>query len=156
MKKTLFMIVAAAFTMAFAACGNKSEAPAEAAGSTEVVAEEAEAEQPMALGDIVAKAKAEGANWSVDEWKDIIRKGLVAYKPMAVAVDELMKKVGTSEAEGIDFDAEGDKIEEQYPGYEKLIRELGEVASQTANGKTVMDDQEWIDKTMEELGVPKN
>ena len=60
------------------------------------------------------------------------------------------------EAEGIDFDVEGNKIEEQYPGYEKLIRELGEAASQTANGKTVMDDQEWIDKTMAELGVPKN
>ena len=156
MKKTFIIIIAAAFTMAFAACGNKSAAPAEGADATEKVAEEAQVEQPMALADIVAKAKAEGANWSVDEWKDLFRQALVAYKPMALAVDELMKKMGTSEAEGIDIEAEGKKIEAQYPDYDKLIRELNEVASQTANGKAVIDDQEWIDKLMEEMGVPRN
>ena len=156
MKKALFMFIAAAFVVAFAACENKKAAPAEGEGSTEVVAEEAQVEESMSLADIVAKAKAEGANWSVDEWKDVIKQAFLAYKPMAVATHEIMKKIEEGKAADLDIDAEGKKIDEQFPDFDKLMRELSEVASQTANGKTVTEDTEWIDKTREELGVPKD
>ncbi|MBR1732386.1 MAG: hypothetical protein IJ729_01390, partial [Alloprevotella sp.] len=74
MKKTLLMLIAVAGITSFASCGNKNEtAPNGGADSTAVATDttqNAPEAQPVALADIVAKAKAEGANWSVDEWKE--------------------------------------------------------------------------------------
>ena len=65
--KRQFLVFGLAFTIAMgmASCKQKSEAPAAA---EQAETEQVETKQPSAE-EIVAKAKAEGANWSVDEWK---------------------------------------------------------------------------------------
>ena len=96
MKKTVFIIALAASGLFVASCGSKTAEPAAGEEQTEQVAEEAaaeetaaeEAEQPASLADIVADAKANGANWSADEWKTQFKKALEAYKPFAVAMNE--------------------------------------------------------------------
>ena len=91
MKKLLFSFIIVAAGLFVTSCGNKSAESATEAEQTEQVAEEApaaEAEQPASLADIVAKAKAEGANWSADEWKAQFKTALEAYKPFAVAMNE--------------------------------------------------------------------
>lgn len=160
MKKTILMLMAVVGITSLVACGNKTDATQNGAtdsaavkNDTTQVATPAATETPS-LADLVAKAKAEGANWSVDEWKEQVKQALLAIKPMAVAVDNLTKKIGTPEAQNIDFEAEMKKIQEQYPDIDSLLDEFNKVAESCANGKAVLDDEEWGNKTKAELGVP--
>ena len=142
MKKLLFSFIIVAAGV-FVTSGNKSAETATEAEQTEQVAEEApaaEAEQPASLADIVAKAKAEGANWSADEWKAQFKTALEAYKPFAVAMNEAQP-------------AELEEVTKKYADFPALIKEFASLAKQAKGGKDITD--EWIQTTMQELGVPE-
>ena len=143
MKKLLFSFIIVAAGLFVTSCGNKSAESATEAEQTEQVAEEApaaEAEQPASLADIVAKAKAEGANWSADEWKAQFKTALEAYKPFAVAMNEAQP-------------AELEEVTKKYADVPALMEELASLAKQAEGGKDITD--EWIQTTMQELGVPE-
>ena len=143
MKKLLFSFIIVAAGLFVTSCGNKSAETATEAEQTEQVAEEApaaEAEQPASLADIVAKAKAEGANWSADEWKAQFKTALEAYKPFAVAMNEAQP-------------AELEEVTKKYADFPALIKEFASLAKQAKGGKDITD--EWIQTTMQELGVPE-
>ena len=143
MKKTVFIIALAASGLFVASCGSKSAEPAAGEEQTEQVAEEAaaeEAEQPASLADIVADAKANGANWSADEWKTQFKKALEAYKPFAVAMNEAQP-------------AQLEEITKQYADFPTLIKEFAGLAQKADGGKDITD--EWIQATMQELGIPQ-
>ena len=146
MKKVLFSFVIVAAGLIVASCGNKSTEPAaeaEQKKQAEQITEDApaaEAEQPASLADIVAKAKAEGASWSADEWKAQFKKAMEAYKPYAVAMNE---------AEPAQFE----EITKKFADYPKLIEEFASIAKQSDGGKDISD--EWIQATMKELGIPE-
>lgn len=143
MKKVLFSFIIVAAGLFVTSCGNKSAESATEAEQTEQVAEEApaaEAEQPASLADIVAKAKAEGANWSADEWKAQFKVALEAYKPFAVAMNEAQP-------------ADLEEITKKYADFPALIKEFASIAKQAEGGKDITD--EWIQTTMQELGVPE-
>ena len=154
MKKNLLMIVAAAGLMAFAACGNKSEAPA--ANDEQAATEQAAAEDVPSLADLVAKAKAEGANWSVDEWKEQFKLSMLAIKPMTLEISEVMKKMeAATPEEAAKLAEEIEALQKKYPDIDKLLEEFVAAAQATENGKVVVDDEEWGKKTREELGIPE-
>ena len=153
MKKTVFIIALAASGLFVASCGSKTAEPAAGEDQTEQVAEEAaaeeaaaeeaaaeEAEQPASLADIVADAKANGANWSADEWKTQFKKALEAYKPFAVAMNEAQP-------------AQLEEITKQYADFPTLIKEFAGLAQKADGGKDITD--EWIQATMQELGIPQ-
>lgn len=143
MKKTVFIIALAASGLFVASCGSKSAEPAAGEEQTEQVAEEAaaeEAEQPASLADIVTDAKANGANWSADEWKTQFKKALEAYKPFAVAMNEAQP-------------AQLEEITKQYADFPTLIKEFAGLAKNADGGKDITD--EWIQATMQELGIPQ-
>ena len=148
MKKVLFSFAIVAAGLFVASCGSKSAEPGTEAGQTEQkeqteqVAEEApaaEKEQPASLADIVAKAKAEGAKWSADEWKEQYKTALKAYKPFAVAMD----KAQPADLEG---------VIKKYADVPSLMEEFAKIAKQSEGGKGISD--EWVKTTMEELGIP--
>lgn len=123
-----------------ASCGNKSEAPVAEAGQTEQVAEETvPSEQPASLAEIVENAKAAGAQWTTDEWKDAYKKALLAYKPFAVAMNEAKP-------------AELENITKQYVDFPALMKEFARIAGESEGGKVI--DNEWIEATMQELQIP--
>ena len=144
MKKLLFSFIIVAAGMFVVSCGgDKNAETATEAEQTEQVAKEApaaEAEQPASLADIVAKAKAEGANWSADEWKTQFKKALEAYKPFAVAMNEAQP-------------AQLEEITKQYADFPTLIKEFAGLAQKADGGKDITD--EWIQATMQELGIPQ-
>jgi hypothetical protein len=143
MKKVLFSFIIVAAGLFVTSCGNKSAESATEAEQTEQVAEEApaaEAEQPASLADIVAKAKAEGANWSADEWKAQFKTALESYKTFAVEMNE---------AQPADLEA----ITKKYADVPALMEELVSVAQQAEGGKVITD--EWIQTTMQEMGIPE-
>ena len=143
MKKTVFIIALAASGLFVASCGSKTAEPAAGEEQTEQVAEETateETEQPASLADIVADAKANGANWSADEWKTQFKKALEAYKPFAVAMNEAQP-------------AQLEEITKQYADFPTLIKEFAGLAQKADGGKDITD--EWIQATMQELGIPQ-
>lgn len=143
MKKLLFSFIIVAAGLFVTSCGNKSAETATEAEQTEQVAKDApaaEAEQPASLADIVAKAKADGANWSADDWKAQFKVALEAYKPFAVAMNEAQP-------------AELEEITKKYADFPSLMRELTSIAGQAEGGKVITD--EWIQTTMQELGIPE-
>lgn len=142
MKKLLFSFIIVAAGVFVTSCGNKSAETATEAEQTEQVAEEApaaEAEQPASLADIVAKAKAEGANWSADDWKAQFKMALESYKTFAVAMNEAQP-------------AEMEEVTKKYADVPSLMEELANIAKQSEGGKVITD--EWIQTTMQELGIP--
>ena len=123
--------------------------------------DEAEAKAPAAdvsniegtLKDIVAKAKEEGANWSVDDWKAQFKAALTAMKPMMLQMKEIQDKIAAdpSKAEEIVKNAQG--LEDQYKKVAAFSDEFEEIAKQSENGKKVLEDEEFSKQVMQELGL---
>ena len=159
MRKNFLMILAVAGMLSFTACGNKTAANAAGADSAAVAENaEADANQEVSLADVVAKAKAEGANWSVDEWKAQFRNVAIAIKPMAVDMDAFVKKYMNGDVKDLkteDLEKEGKALEEKYADLNKLLDEFNAIAEGTVNGKTVADDKAWGEALFKELGIPE-
>ncbi len=141
MKKVLVGMLALVMCLGLASCSKESGA---------------------SLADVVAKAKTDGANWSVDEWKDAMKQMMLAAKPMMVEVSELMKSVQPAEGEEADAAKVAEAmtkladIQNKYPDFEKLMNEFEEAAKATENGKKVIEDEEWAKSVAKELGLPED
>ena len=149
MKKFLIGIVALVLCLGMNSCKKEGAPEGEKQDATEKVAE------APSLADVVAKAKAEGANWSVDEWKEAFKSVALAIKPMMVEMNEVTKKVEADPSKAGDLMKELEAIQAKFPDFEKLMDEFTATAEGCENGKAVIDDEEWGTKMMEELGVPK-
>ncbi len=115
------------------------------------------------MKSIVEKAKTEGANWSVDEWKDAFKEVMKGMKPMyeeMLKVQEETKALeGKSEEEQAAAAAEmmkkGEELQKKYGDVEKLMGEFEKAANATENGKKVANDEEFGKQVMKELGMEK-
>ena len=152
MKKFFVGIVAIAITMGMASCKQKSEAPAAA---EQAETEQVETKQP-AIEEIVAKAKAEGANWSVDEWKSSTKDMMIALKPMLLKISEMVSQMEKDPSKAVEIMANMKALEEEFKPMENLMNEFEEIAKGTENGKAVMDDEAWGNQLKQELGLPDN
>lgn len=150
MKKILIGMFAFALCLGMNSCVKETKDAAEQAKD----AVEQVAEKAPALADIVAKAKAEGANWSVDEWKEQFKQVMLAIKPMMVEMSDLVKNMKDDPSKMAEMVTESENIQKKYADLSKLMDEFSEIAEATENGKIVIDDEEWGKKMMEELGIP--
>ena len=150
--KKLFVVFGVAVVMALGmtSCKQKSEVPT-AAGQAE--AEQVETPQ-LSVEDIVAKAKAEGANWSVDEWKANMKDMMVALKPMLLKIAGMVEKMEKEPEKMTEILDEMKSLQTEYEPFEKLMNDFEEFAKSTENGKTVLDDEAWADALKKELGLP--
>ena len=148
MKKILMGMLAVALMLGMASC--KEKAPADAAKD---VAEKVEKAVPS-LEEIVAQAKADGASWSVDQWKDALRNVLVNMKPMLEVLQGLQEKVGDDPAKAVEMLGELQEKQKEFEGIEKLMDEFTEIAKGTENGTKVVEDEAWGKEVMKELGLP--
>ena len=144
--KKLFLasIVALAMGFAFISC-NQSNAPVDI--KTDGTPEEI-------LTDVIAKAKADGANWTIDQWKYVYKQVAIAIKPMMVELAELTDSDKITEENLEEVMEKIQKAEEQYKPLEKLMDEFSEIAKSIPNGKAVDDDEEFGKQVQEELGIP--
>ncbi len=152
MKKFFVGIVAIAITMGMVSCKQKSEAPAAA---EQAETEQVETKQPT-IEEIVAKAKAEGANWSVDEWKSSTKDMMIALKPMLLKISEMVSQMEKDPSKAVEIMANMKALEEEFKPMENLMNEFEEIAKGTENGKAVMDDEAWGNQLKQELGLPDN
>ncbi|MBO4565260.1 MAG: hypothetical protein J5720_07480 [Bacteroidaceae bacterium] len=144
--KKLFLasIVALAMGFAFVSC-NQTNAPVDI--KTDGTPEEV-------LTDIVAKAKADGANWTIDQWKYVYKQATIAIKPMMLEIAELTKEDNITEENIGEVMEKLGKLQTQYEPIEKLMDEFNEIAKATPNGKAVDEDKEFEKQLQEELGLP--
>lgn len=152
MKKLLFLGVAV-LAMAFVSCETKTADNAEATDSTKVEATDSTVAAPAAdvpaLADILEKAKAEGANWTADQWKENLTAALNAYKPFAVEYAELFKDPTKLDENAIK------NLEDKYgKDFPELIQQFVDLAEKSDNGKDLVTD-EALKKTMEEMQIPE-
>ena len=158
MKKIFGIFMAVALIVGVGSCksgDDKASGSASAKASVEASASQAapEAAPEVSLAELVDQAKKDGASWSVDQWKEHFTKILVAYKPFALDMQAILDKVGKGDA-NFDPEAEAAEVEKKYPRYGELLEEFTKAARATENGKKVLDDDEWGNAKMKELGIP--
>ena len=151
--KRLVFIVCAALTIGIGitSCKQKSEAP-----KTAQVEEQAVADPVEALQALVDKAQTEGAEWSIDQWKDAYKQALTVAKPMFQAIGEMTKAINKESSDDkkiIEMLGKMTELEKQYKPVSDLFDQFEKIAEGTENGKTVSDDKEWGLKLMDELGI---
>ena len=153
MKKLLFAMFALVLCLGLNSCKKEAAATDDAAKAG---VEAVEAAAPN-LADVIAKAKEEGANWTVDQWKDQFKNVMLALKPMFVALagmNEKMEAAGDDASKMAEVMKEVGEIQAKFGDLEKQMNEFQEIAESCENGKAVVDDEEWGKKMMEELGIP--
>lgn len=153
MRKAFTALLALLLTMSVVSCKQQASADQKQAGETAEKVEKAEPAVPS-LEEIVAKAKAEGANWSVDQWKDAFRNMAINLKPMLLAIQEMQKEIGDDPAKAVAALGKLQEKQKEFEGMENMMREFEKIAEASENGKKVADDEEWGNKMMEELGLP--
>lgn len=152
MKHLFAGIVAIALVLGMASCKQKSEAPAaETAGQAET--EQVETKQ-LTAEEIVEKAKAEGGNWSVDEWKSATRDMMTALQPVLSKLGDLLAQIEKDPAAAVNAMTQVQELENEFKPMEGLLNQFEEIAKSTKNGKIVMDDEEWGKELKKELGLP--
>lgn len=137
-----------ALMMAFClgSCREKSDQPA-AGDATEQVAE------TPSLEDIVAKAKAESANWTIDDWKTNFKAAMAAIAPMLKKIGEMQQQVGDDPAKAAAALGDLAKLMEEMEPMDKLIEQFDSIAQTSEIGKAVMADTVFQKQVAEELGV---
>ena len=104
---------------------------------------------------MVAKAKAEGANWNVDQWKTAIKDARKAVKPMLLKIQNLKKKceaAKTDEEETAPF-YEAAKLMEKYKDLEGQMNELEKIIKGNPVAKKLNDDKAFEEEVKKELGL---
>lgn len=117
-------------------------------------AESEQVEENLTLADIVAKAKAESANWTADQWKDYMKKAMVIVAPSLKKVGEMMESIGDDPAKAAEAIDQLKALQEEFAPMEGLLDELDSICNASEIGKAVMEDTVWANQVKEELGIP--
>lgn len=135
-------------------CNQKQEAqPADAAADSTAQVAEAPAQETPDLAAIVEKIKAEGANYTEDQWKEVIGQALLATKPQLVEMAEALKKLEAGDASAA---AELEKISdsEESKKLEKDMKALEEALAAFPLAKKISEDEAWINEFKQKNEIP--
>ena len=150
MKKFMIFTAALVMSLCFASCKQQSEPTKDGDVKTEAV----EKQDVPSLEELVSKAKAEGANWSIDQWKEASKSVLINITPMLTAIKELSDKIEKNPEDVVSVLCEMEKKLKEFDGVEKLMNEFEAAAEATENGKAVLNDEAWEKEVKKELGLP--
>ena len=168
MKKIQLIVLTMAVGLAVVSCKNDPAGTSQNEQATEnVAADSAKSDKAIAdttaaapkeeardsLPEIVAKAKTDGAKWTVDQWKLVFKDFALIYKPLAIKMESLIKQMQDT-TKILDAMKELKKYEGEYKVFDKSFKEFTEAAQASANGKKMIQDEQWVQKTMDELGIP--
>ena len=135
MKKILFVMMAFVLSMAVTSCkqGPKAEGT------------DAAADDPLAtMTAIVEKVKADGANMSIDEWKDVV-------SITAEAVPQDGQEPDTEKlAAAMGKLAE---LQKKFEPIEGLMGQLDSISKLYPNGLAVFEDSVFTQELQKELGI---
>lgn len=162
MKKLVIGMFAFCLTMGMISCGNKT-AGGDGKDST---ATEAKAEvKKVDINDVIAKAKAEGANWDEAQWKQAYRDVMTAATPLfdwARGMSEKMKELDNGGddaaklAEAAKFMEEAEAKQKEFEPLTKALDEFEEITKQFPIAKKVGDDEAFQEELKKEFNIPED
>jgi hypothetical protein len=155
MKKTLVVMMAFILSMAITSCkqGPKAEAEGTEAGT------EATAEGQKVLNDLVEKAKAEGANWTVDQWKDAFREAMGVMAPIMKELGELTSGLETEKGKEPDAAKLAEvmgkvaDLQKKFQPYEKSMNDFDSIVKLYPNGRAVDEDKDFQNELLKGFGL---
>ena len=157
MKKYLYGLFALLLCMGMTSCkdnGNKDKG----GDKKEVKEADADTDIDVSLADIVAKAKAEGANWSVNEWKACIKDYFRYVNAVSKENEKWKAKIRNEEdeAKAEELEKQADEALKQKFGdwekdFEKFNEEMAEIAEKCENFKKLEDDKAFQEELLKEF-----
>ena len=153
MKKAFIVMMAFMLGMAVTSCKQGQKAAP--------TAEEVAADPVATLNQLVEKAQAEGANWSVDEWKEAYHTAFLAMSPAMKGMYEVMQLI---QGEGAATDTaaiskamqKAQSIEKEFSELGTFVGQLDSIGKLYPNGKTVSEDKEFEKACLKEIGLPED
>ena len=153
MKKAFIVMMAFMLGMVVTSCKQGQKAAP--------TAEEVAADPVATLNQLVEKAQAEGANWSVDEWKEAYHTAFLAMSPAMKGMYEVMQLI---QGEGAATDtaaiskamAKAKDIEAEFGKLGGIVEKFDSIGKLYPNGKTVSEDKEFEKACLKEIGLPED
>ena len=151
MKKTLVVMMAFVLGMAITSCKQAPKA---------VDPEAAAADPAQTLTELVEKSKAEGANWSVDEWKNAYKTAMAAVAPQMQELGAIMESIKGGPDQEVDTAKVSqvmEKMEElgkKFQPLQDILTQFDSISRSYPNGKAVAEDKEFEKQMMEEFKIP--
>ena len=153
MKKAFIVMMAFMLGMAVTSCKQCLQAAP--------TAEEVAADPVATLNQLVEKAQAEGANWSVDEWKEAYHTAFLAMSPAMKGMYEVMQLI---QGEGAATDtaainkamSKAKDIEAEFGKLGGIVEKFDSIGKLYPNGKTVSEDKEFEKACLKEIGLPED
>ena len=151
MKKTLVVMMAFVLGLAITSCKQAPKA---------VDPEAAAADPAQTLTELVEKSKAEGANWSVDEWKNAYKTAMAAVAPQMQELGAIMESIKGGPDQEVDtakVSQAMEKMEElgkKFQPLQDILTQFDSISRSYPNGKAVAEDKEFEKQMMEEFKIP--
>ncbi len=162
MKKLFFMSLAFCLGLGMMSCGNNAKAGA-AADST--ATEEVKAEAPakkVDINELVAKAKAEGANWDEAQWKAAYEDMFIAMEPMIKMARDMEEKTKAAKTEdekmkiALEMLANMEKMQKEMDPLEKGMNEFEKIVEANPIAKKVSDDPAFQAEMKKKFNLPED
>jgi ABC-type glycerol-3-phosphate transport system substrate-binding protein len=153
MKKAFIVMIAFMLGLAVTSCKQGQKAAP--------TAEEVAANPVEILNQLIENAQTEGANWSIDEWKEAYHTVFLAMSPAMKGMYEVMQIIQT---EGAATDtvainkalAKAKDIEAQFGKLGDIVEKFDSIGKLYPNGKTVSEDKEFEKACLKEIGLPED
>ena len=113
--------------------------------------------------DVVAKAKAEGANWDEAQWKDAFKDMFKAAAPMFDYMKEMEKKMKEAEsgddaakiAAAAEIMKEAEAKQKEFEPLSKAFEEFSNIAEKNPVAKKLMEDKAFEQEMKKEFNLPE-
>jgi len=113
--------------------------------------------------DVVAKAKAEGANWDEAQWKDAFKDMFKAAAPMFDYMKEMEKKMKDAEsgddaakiAAAAEIMKEAEAKQKEFEPLSKAFEEFSNIAEKNPVAKKLMEDKAFEQEMKKEFNLPE-
>jgi hypothetical protein len=113
--------------------------------------------------DVVAKAKAEGANWDEAQWKDAFKDMFKAAAPMFDYMKEMEKKLKDAEsgddaakiAAAAEIMKEAEAKQKEFEPLSKAFEEFSNIAEKNPVAKKLMEDKAFEQEMKKEFNLPE-
>ena len=153
MKKAFVVMIAFMLGLAVTSCKQGQKAAP--------TAEEVAANPVEILNQLIENAQTEGANWSIDEWKEAYHTVFLAMSPAMKGMYEVMQIIQT---EGAATDtvainkamAKAKDIEAQFGKLGDIVAKFDSIGKLYPNGKAVSEDKEFEKQCLKEIGLPED
>lgn len=165
MKKLVIGMFALCLGLGLVSCGNKAGASKDGKDSTAAEAQaEVKEEKTVDLNELVAKVKAEGANWDEAQWKEAFKDMFRGLAPMIEYARDLEAKMKEAE-NGTDAEKaaaaaklmeDAEAMQKKFEPMEKAMEEFNAIAEKNPIAKKLMDDKAFEEEIKKEFNLPED